>query len=158
MCLYPYHICFETRGALKYISTTLGNPFEREFYNTSGSAQSRCKFIQNNFCWPNNFFTAKGDTTFSTLVHQFHKSLVQHYTKGGKHLYDPNEMEEFCDKHAPNLFEYIFHTIYNDEKDAPSTKRTGLQRIRVVALLHNLSFFRNQVWFLIPTDKNHALE
>lgn len=92
----------------------------------------------------------EGDTTFSTLVHQFHKSLVNHYTKGGKHLYDPDEMEKFCDEHSPGLFEDIFYSIYNDEKDSPSTKRTNLQRIRVVAVLHNLSFFRNQVWLLFP--------
>lgn len=54
-------------------------------------------------------------------------------------------MEQFCDEHAPGLFGDIFHAIYNDEKESPSTKRMNLQRIRVVALLHNLSFFRNQV-------------
>ena len=96
----------------------------------------------------------EGDTTFSTLVHQFHKSLVNHYTKGGKHLYGPDEMEKFYDEHSPGLFEDIFYSIYNDEKDSPSTKRTNLQRIRVVAVLHNLSFFRNQVWLLFPKNKN----
>ncbi|KAJ7394833.1 hypothetical protein OS493_000668 [Desmophyllum pertusum] len=85
-----------------------------------------------------------GDTTFSTLVQQFHKALVQHYSKGGKHLYDPDEMEKFCYVNAPGLFEDIFIAIYNEEKDTPSNKRTNLQRVRVVAILHNLSFFRNQ--------------
>lgn len=69
-------------------------------------------------------------------------------------MYDPDEMEKFCDEHSPGLFEDIFHSIYNDEKDSPSTKRTNLQRIRVVAVLHNLSFFRNQVWLLFPKNKN----
>jgi len=57
-------------------------------------------------------------------------------------------MEKFCQEHAPGLFQDILHAIYNDEKETPSTKRTNLQRIRVVTLLvHNLSFFRSQVWF-----------
>ena len=42
----------------------------------------------------NIFLSAKGDTTFSTLVHQFHKSLVTHYAKGEKNLYDPDEIEK----------------------------------------------------------------
>ena len=54
-------------------------------------------------------------------------------------------MEKFCESAAPGLFEDIFTAIYNDNKQAPSAKRTKLQRTRVVALLHNLSFFRNQV-------------
>ena len=46
----------------------------------------------------------------------------------------------------PGLFDDIFTVIYNDDKhEAPSNKRTKVQRARVVALLHNLSFFRNQV-------------
>ncbi|KAJ7376911.1 hypothetical protein OS493_031792, partial [Desmophyllum pertusum] len=69
-----------------------------------------------------------GDTTFSTLVQQFHKALVQHYSKGGKHLYDPDEMEKSCYVNAPGLFEDIFIAIYNEEKDTPSNKRTNLQR------------------------------
>ena len=88
----------------------------------------------------------KGDTSFSTLVQQFHKSLVKYYSQGGRHLYNPDEMEKFCESAAPGLFDDIFTAIYNDDKQAPSNKRTKLQRARVVALLHNLSFFRNQVW------------
>ena len=106
----------------------------------------------NNF-YSYKFLSAKGDTTFSTLVHQFHKSLVTHYAKGGKNLYDPDEMEKFCDVNAPGLFEDIFQAILNDDKQPPSIKRSNLQWIRVVSLLHNLSFFRNQVWSPFPTNK-----
>ena len=73
--------------------------------------------------------------------------------RGGKNLYDPDEMEKFCDVHAPGLFEDIFQAILNDDKQLPSIKRCNLQRIRVVSLLHNLSFFRNQVWSPFPMNK-----
>ena len=89
------------------------------------------------------YYCYKGDTSFSTLVQQFHKSLVKYYSQGGRHLYNPDEMEQFCESAAPGLFDDIFTAIYNDGKQAPSNKRTKLQRARVVALLH--SFFRNQV-------------
>ena len=54
-------------------------------------------------------------------------------------------MEKFFESAVPGLFDDIFTAIYNDDKQAPSSKRTKLQRARVAALLHNLSFFRNQV-------------
>jgi len=63
-------------------------------------------------------------------------------------------MEQFCDVHAPGLFEDIFSAIFNDEKEAPSRKRRHLQRIQVVAILHNLSFFRNQVLVLSSFKQN----
>lgn len=62
-------------------------------------------------------------------------------------------METFCDMHAPGLFEDIFRAIFNDEKERPTTKRSHIQRIRVVALLHNLSFFRNQVLHLSSSHR-----
>ena len=105
------------------------------------------------------YYCSKGDTSFITLVRQFHKSLVKYYSQGGRHLYNPDDMEKFCESAAPGLFEDIFTAIYNDNKQAPSAKRTKLQRTRVVALLHNLSFFRNQVrharlkWLLKGTEK-----
>ena len=86
------------------------------------------------------FKIALGDT-FSTLMQQFNKALVQHYSKGGKHFYDPNEIEKFCSVNAPCLFDDIFIAIYNKDKETTSNKRTNLQRIQVVAILHNLSFF-----------------
>lgn len=64
----------------------------------------------------------------------------------GKHLYDPTEMEKFCNNHAPGLFKEVYTAIFNDSKEAPSVKRVELQKIRTVALLHNLSFHRNQVF------------
>ena len=83
---------------------------------------------------------------FSTLVQQFHRLLVQHYSQSEEHLYSPDEMEKCCESHAPGLFDYIFHAIFNGEKETPTTKRTSLQRTWVVAILHSLSFFRNQVY------------
>ena len=54
-------------------------------------------------------------------------------------------MEKFFESAVLGLFDDIFTAIYNDDKQAPSSKRTKSQRARVAALLHNLSFFRNQV-------------
>ena len=54
-------------------------------------------------------------------------------------------MERFCEEHAPGMFEDFYDAIFNDEKRSPSEKRRKLQKSRVVAVLHNLSFFRNQV-------------
>ena len=65
---------------------------------------------------------------------------------GGKNLYDPTEMEQFCNNHAPGLFKEVYTAIFNDYKDVPSVKRVELQKIRRVALLHNLSFYQNQVF------------
>ena len=70
---------------------------------------------------------------------------MKYYSQGGRHLYNPDEMKKFCESAAPGLFDDIFTAIHNDDRQAPSNKRTKLQRARVVALLHNLSFFRNQV-------------
>ena len=72
------------------------------------------------------YYCYKGDTSFSTLVQQFHKSLAKYYSQGGRHLYNPNEMKQFCESAAPGLFD-IFTAIYNDDKQAPSNKRTKLQ-------------------------------
>lgn len=82
------------------------------------------------------------------MVNQFHKALAHHYTIGGKHLYDPTDMEQFCDNHAPGLFKQVYTAILNDSKKVPSVKRVELQKVRTVAILHNLCFFCNQVFFL----------
>ena len=65
----------------------------------------------------------KGDTSFSTLVQQSHKSLVKYHSQGGRHLYNPDEMEKFCESAARGLFDDIFTAIYNDDKQAPQTRR-----------------------------------
>ena len=87
----------------------------------------------------------KGDTSFSTLFKQFHTALTRHYANGGISLYDPSKMESFCEEHSPGIFQDIYEAIFNDDKRTPSSKRRNLQRTRVVAVLHNLGFFRNQV-------------
>ena len=81
-----------------------------------------------------------------------HSELNEHYRKGGKHLYDPAEMETFSNKHAPILFAQLYKSILNDDKEKPSKKRMEMQKTRVVSLLHNLSFFSNQVDLLTPRD------
>lgn len=40
-------------------------------------------------------------------------------------MYDPDDMEQFCDVQAPGLFEDIFSAIFNDEKEAQSRKKEG---------------------------------
>ena len=90
-------------------------------------------------------WTFVGEPAFSKHVQHFHRALTKHYSQGGKHLYDPAEMEAFCDQHAPGLFGQLYKSIVNDEKEKPSKKRLEIQKTRVVSMLHNLSFFRNQV-------------
>jgi len=100
------------------------------------------------------FWTFLGEPTFSKHIQQFHRALNEHYSKGGKHLYDPGEMESFCDQHAPGLFGLLYKSILNDEKDKPSKKRVEMQKTRVVSLLHNFSFFRNQVYYVFIPNNN----
>lgn len=64
-------------------------------------------------------------------------------------MYDPNEMEEFCKIHAPGLFDEVYGSILNDTRQSPTKKRKELQRVRTVALMHSLSFYRNQVFTLL---------
>jgi len=98
------------------------------------------------------FCTLLGEPEFSKHVPQFHRALNEHYRKGGKYLYDPAEMETFSNKHAPGLFAQLYKSILNDEKEKPSTTSMEMQKTRVVSLLHNFSFFRNQVYVLNPRD------
>ena len=86
---------------------------------------------------------AKGDTTFSAIFKQFHEALTRHYASGWATLYNPSQMEAFCDKHSPGMFEDMHEAIYNDDKRKPSMKRRNLQKSRVVAVLQNQSFFWN---------------
>ena len=79
------------------------------------------------------------------MVQQFHKALALHYNKEGHGLFDPKEMEALCDVYAPGLFDEIYLSIFNESKHIPSEKRKTLQKVRVVAILHSLSFFRNHV-------------
>ena len=65
-------------------------------------------------------------------------------------------MEAFCDQHAPGLFGQLYKSIVNDEKEKPSKKRLEIQKTRVVSMLHNLSFFRNQVHVIYYLHKNYV--
>ena len=92
------------------------------------------------------FWTFVGEPAFSKPVQQFHRALTEPYSQlWGKHLYDPAEMEAFCDQHAPRLFGQL-NNIVNDEKEKPSKKHLKIQKTRVVSMLHNPIFvFCNQV-------------
>ena len=92
------------------------------------------------------FWTFLGEPAFSKHVQQFHRALTEPCSQlGGKHLYDPAEMAAFCDQHAPGLFGQLNKSIVNDEKEKPSKKHLKIQKTRVVSMLHNLSFFSNQI-------------
>ena len=89
------------------------------------------------------FWTFVGEPAFSKHVQQFQRALTEPYSQlGGKHLY---EMDAFCDQHAPGLFGQLNKSILNDEKEKPSKKHLKIQKTRVVSMLHNFSFFCNQV-------------
>ena len=64
---------------------------------------------------------------------------------GGHHLYNPTEMEKFCEMHAPGLFNEVYTSILNESKVMPRAKWRELQRVRTVALMYSFSFYRNQV-------------
>ena len=78
------------------------------------------------------------------FVH-FRKKLTRHYETGGAKLYNPDTMEKFCQEHAPRLFNELLLVIRNDEKGKITKRRQDTQRQRVVAMLHQFSYFRNQV-------------
>ena len=62
-------------------------------------------------------------------------------------------MEKFANKCTPGLFNRALCLVKNDEKQQLSKKRHEIQRLRVVALLHQLSYFRNQVCIIIIKNK-----
>ena len=103
-----------------------------------------------------------GEPSFSASFHKFHKALTLALRKRGKHLYDPAAMKVFSDECAPGLFGEIYKAIPNDDKDKPSLRRVEVQKVRVVSMLHSLSFFRNQVHcmhaFPFPTKKKKRSE
>ena len=55
---------------------------------------------------------------------------------GGHHLYDPSEMDTFCEIHAPGLLDeiYMYTSMLNESKEIPTAKRKELQRVRTVPL------------------------
>ena len=62
-------------------------------------------------------------------------------------------MEKFANKCTPGLFNRALCLVKNDEKQQLSKKRHEILRLRVVALLHQLSYFRNQVCITIIKNK-----
>ena len=68
--------------------------------------------------------------------------MTSHYSDDGQKLYDPKEMRKFTEKFAPGLFERVLEII------SANNSREQLQQQRAVALLHQMSFFKNQVFIL----------
>ena len=58
-------------------------------------------------------------------------------------------MEKFANKCTPGLFDRALCLVKNNEKQQLSKKRHEILRLGVVALLHQLSYFRNQVCIII---------
>jgi len=79
-------------------------------------------------------------TSFPNLFEKFHRAITLHYSDNGQTLYDPTLMRKFTETCAPGLFDQVLSSISNDGK-----KREQHQMQRTVAILHNMSFFRNQV-------------
>jgi hypothetical protein len=88
------------------------------------------------------------DDDFPDLIAKFQMALYRHYngTESNSTLYDPSLMKVFADQHAPGLFNKILQLIENNKKRPISEKRQMKNRLRTVALLHILSYFRQGVF------------
>ena len=78
---------------------------------------------------------------------------MSHYKDGGQQLYNPADMEKFANKCTPGLFNRALFLVKNNERQQLSKKRNEIQRLQVVALLHQLSHFRNQACIIIIKNK-----
>ena len=78
---------------------------------------------------------------------------MSHYKDGGQRLYNPADMEKCANKCTPGLFDRALFLVKNNEKQQLSKKRNEIQRLRVVALLHQLSYFRNKACIIIIKNK-----
>ena len=94
------------------------------------------------------FCTFLGESEFNKHVQQFHRALNEHYREGGKHLYDPAEMETFSNKHAPGLFAQLYKSILNDDKEKPS-KKHGNAEDKSCVIVTQSQLHGNQVYVLI---------
>ena len=66
-----------------------------------------------------------------------------------------------CKIHAQGLFNEVYGSILNDTRQIPTKKRKELQRVRTVALMHSLSFYRNLVFTSFSTsikNKQHSYQ
>lgn len=76
------------------------------------------------------------------LVERFQRALLQHHqVQNSDSLYEPGEMKEFSEKHAPGLFDVILKSILRDDPRLSAEHRT-LQEKRTVVLLHTIAYFR----------------
>lgn len=78
-----------------------------------------------------------GIASFDKLVQQLQVALYHLKTP----LYNPKEMKEFAEKHAPGLFDTILKAISRDDHRL-TTEHAEMQQQRTVVLLHMLSYFR----------------
>ena len=61
-------------------------------------------------------------------------------------------MKNFCDEHAPGLFEQLEQAITS--KYRGRGKKEDLRKLRVVSVLHQLAYMSNQVRALSKNDLN----
>ena len=90
--------------------------------------------------------------SFPHLFQNFQTALYSHLSSRGDKLYDPVLMKNFCDEHAPLLFEQLEQAITN--KYRGSGKKEDLRKLRVVSVLHQLAYMSNQVRALSKNDLN----
>lgn len=82
------------------------------------------------------------ENSFDYLVERFQRALLQnHQVQNSDSLYEPGEMKEFSEKHAPGLFDVILKSILRDDPRLSAEHRT-LQAKRTVVLLHTIAYFR----------------
>ena len=84
------------------------------------------------------------ENSFDYLVERFQRALLQHHqvqNSDSFSLYEPGEMKEFSEKHAPGLFDVILKSILRDDPRLSAEDRT-LQEKRTVVLLHTIAYFR----------------
>ena len=93
--------------------------------------------------------------SFPVLIKSFQEAFRHHVPTNGK-LYNPSEMESFCEENSPGLFSQIEKAITSDYSSTlDSERRAALRRTRDVGELHRLAYLGNQVrtrlifWLLI---------
>ena len=108
-------------------------------------------------------WTFVGEPAFSKHVQQFHRALTEPYSQlGGKQLYDPAEMEAFCDQYAPGRFGQLNKSIVNDEKKSPpkSTwkfKRQELCQCYIISVSFAIRYKSHIYVLFVPMENSNAV-
>lgn len=93
---------------------------------------------------------------FAELVGKFQLALYRHYNSGGQSLFQPDVMRQFCQAHAPHLFDILLGSITRADGRLTSNNHTNLQEQRIVGLLHTLAYFRYFNLNIVPTKKAYC--